>query len=267
MKILMVGGSGMVGTFISPYISKHHEIKILDINEPKISQCDFIQGSVTDEKALTKALDGTECFINLTMKNPQGGSSKDQSIEDIKENYELNNKGLHMLLYHAQRMGVMRGVQTSTMSVHYRDPRSYENNGYYHSEESIQMDTPSVYGLTKSFGERICDYFCRWFGMNILALRITGPRKANDWENQVKGSITDNGEYFGVPADDGPNLWVTHESDLADAYLKSIDYVFKGNKRFDSIFIAGDPEQKEHNLSKAKYLLNWEPKRNHKDLI
>ena len=56
------------------------------------------------------------------------------------------------------------------------------------------------------------------------------------------------------------------ESDLADAYLKSIDYVFKGNKRFDSIFIAGDPEQKT-NLSKAKYLLNWEPKRNHKDLI
>ena len=34
-----------------------------------------------------------------------------------------------------------------------------------------------------------------------------------------------------IPADDGPNLWVTHESDLADAYLKSIDYVFKGNKR------------------------------------
>ena len=36
MKILMVGGSGMVGTFIYPYISKHHEIKILDIKEPKI---------------------------------------------------------------------------------------------------------------------------------------------------------------------------------------------------------------------------------------
>ena len=71
MKILLVGGAGMVGTFISPYISKYHEIKILDLNEPKVSQCEFIQGSVTDEKALTKALDGTDCFINLTMKNPQ----------------------------------------------------------------------------------------------------------------------------------------------------------------------------------------------------
>ena len=267
MKILMVGGSGMVGTFIYPYISKHHEIKILDIKEPKISECEFIQGSITDEKSLTRALDGTECFINLTMKNPQGGSSKNQTIEDIKENYELNNKGLHMLLFHAQKMGILRGIQTSTMSVHHRDPRSLENNGFYHSEESVNMDTPSVYGLTKSFGERICDYFCRWFDMNILALRITGPRNAKDWSIQVKSSTNDNGEYLGVPAEDGPNLWVTHESDLADAYLKSIDYVFKGSKRFDSIFIAGDPEQKEHNLSKAKYLLNWEPKKHHKDLI
>ena len=60
MKILIVGGSGMVGTFIYPYISKHHEIKILDINEPKISECKFIQGSENDENALIKALDGTD---------------------------------------------------------------------------------------------------------------------------------------------------------------------------------------------------------------
>ena len=121
MKILLVGGAGMVGTFISPYISKYHEIKILDLNEPKVSKYEFIQGSVTDEKALTKALDGTECFINLTMKNPQGGSSKNQTIEDIKENYELNNKGLHMLLFHAQRMGILRGVHTSTCLLYTSD--------------------------------------------------------------------------------------------------------------------------------------------------
>ena len=267
MKILLVGGAGMVGTFISPYISKYHEIKILDLNEPKVSQYEFIQGSITEEKPLKKALEGVDCFINLTMKNPQGGSSTQQTVEDIKQNYELNNKGLHMLLYHAQKMGILRGVQTSTMSVHHRDPRSYENNGFYHSEESIHMDTPSVYGLTKSFGEEICNYFCRWFGMNILALRITGPRNASDWTNQVKSSINENGEYLGVPTEDGPNLWVTHELDLADAYLKSINYVFKGQGRFDSIFIAGDPEQKEHNLSKAKYLLDWEPKNHHRDLL
>ena len=78
MKILIVGGSGMVGTFIYPYISKHHEIKILDINEPKISECEFIKGSVNDENALIKALDGTSCFINLTMKN---GSFKGNSYK------------------------------------------------------------------------------------------------------------------------------------------------------------------------------------------
>ena len=80
------------------------------------------------------------------------------------------------------------------MSVHYRDPEAMKimdtiiakkyTNGY-----------PFSLWFNKIFWRRICDYFCRWFGMNILALKITGPRKANDWENQVKGSITDNGEY------------------------------------------------------------------------
>ena len=64
----------------------------------------------------------------------------------LGDNYELNNKGLHMLLFYAQKMGVVRGVQTSTMSVHYRDPRSYENNGYYHSEESIDSFVPGESG-------------------------------------------------------------------------------------------------------------------------
>ena len=40
----------------------------------------------------------------------------------------------------------------------------------------MPLDTPSVYGLTKGFGELICEYFARWFDMNLIALRITGPR-------------------------------------------------------------------------------------------
>ena len=34
MKVLLVGGSGMVGTFITPYLMKHHELRALDPREP-----------------------------------------------------------------------------------------------------------------------------------------------------------------------------------------------------------------------------------------
>jgi nucleoside-diphosphate-sugar epimerase len=60
------------------------------------------------------------------------------------------------------------------MSVHYRERE-------YFSSENMPLDTPSVYGLSKGFGEKICEYFTSWFDMNIIALRITGPRKRKEY--------------------------------------------------------------------------------------
>jgi len=55
-------------------------------------------------------------------------------------------------------------------------------------------------------------------------------------------------------------LFVTDEEDLANAYDAALDAVQIGHGRFDPVFIAGDEDQKEHNLSKAKRLLGWEPR-------
>ena len=66
------------------------------------------------------------------------------------------------------------------MSVHYR------NHPYYHSEDSLLLNTPSAYGLSKGFGEGICRYFARWFDMNLIALRITGPRTREQWIEERK---------------------------------------------------------------------------------
>ena len=112
-------------------------------------------------------------FINLVMNGAQGGASTEQSIPLIMSNYEVNTLGLHVLLYTAQELGIRRGVHTSTMSVHYRA------RTWYHQEESVPLDSPSVYGLTKSLGERICAYFAQWFDMNIIALRITARVRVN----------------------------------------------------------------------------------------
>ena len=45
------------------------------------------------------------------------------------------------------------------------------------------------------------------------------------------------------------HIWWTDEQDLATAYLAAISVEHEG---FDAFFIAGDHEQKEINLSKAK---------------
>ena len=246
MKVLLAGGAGMVGTFITPYLKEHHELRVLDLAEPQHDGVEFVQGSVTDPEAIAKAIDGVDAFIWLVMLSPQGGSVTDQDLKVIRENYDVNCLGLHTFLWLAQGAGLTRGVYTSSMSVHYR------GRDYYRSEEEIPLDTPSAYGLSKGFGEVICRYFALWFDMNIIALRITGPRKREDYIEERQRPIGDR-------PDGSKPLFVTDEADLARAYLAALETVQVGHGRFDPVFIAGDEDEKEHNLSKARRLLGWTP--------
>ncbi len=138
MKLLLVGGSGMVGTFITPYLARHHTLRVLDLRPPSADGVEYVEGSITDPGTVRRALEGCGSFINLVMNGAQGGASTDQSIPLILSNYEVNTVGLHLLLYIAQDLGIRRGVHTSTMSVHYRDRL------WYHQEEDVPLDTPSV---------------------------------------------------------------------------------------------------------------------------
>lgn len=241
MKVLLVGGSGYVGTFVTPYLQRHHDIRVFDLVPPKHS-VDYVEGSITDPEAVRRALDEMDTFVTVVMKSGQGGSTRDHTVAQTIDNYHVNCLGIHLLLYTAQEMGIMTGVHTSTMSVHNR------NRTWYPSEDETPLDGPNVYGLTKGFAEQICRYFAREFGMNLTVLRITGP--------------ADRARYIALRKNppDGPKLYYTDEEDLANAYLAAIDFVQGGHGRFDVFFISGDAEHKEMNMSRAKALLGWEPK-------
>lgn len=236
----------MVGSFITPYLQEKHEIRVLDLAEPRHGNVEFVKGSVTDAEAIARAVDGVDAFIWLVMLSPQGGSVTDQDLKIIRENYEVNCLGLHTFLWLAQGAGLMQGVYTSSMSVHNRA------RNYYKNEDQLPLDTLSVYGLSKGFGEGICSYFASWFDMNITALRITGPRGREAYIEERAKPIVDR--------PDGSNpLFVTDEADLARAYLAALENVQIGHGRFDAVFIAGDENEREHNLTKAKSLLGWVP--------
>jgi nucleoside-diphosphate-sugar epimerase len=245
VKLLLVGGSGGVGTAVTPYLRRRHELRVLDVRPPSDRGVEYIQGSITEPDILAAALDGCDAFINLVMKDPgpNSGTATDQSVELIQAQYAVNTLGLHLLLYTAHQMGLRSGVHTSTMTVHNR------NRDFYWQEEGVPRDAPGVYGLTKGLGEQICEYFARYFDMNLIALRITGPRSRGDYLDARRSRQAN---YRGP-------LFVTDEEDLANAYLAALDSTRAGHGRFDAFFIAGDEEGRAHNLSKAGRVLGWEP--------
>jgi nucleoside-diphosphate-sugar epimerase len=251
MKVLLVGGSGRVGTMITPHLRPHHELRVLDLVPPRHADLDYVAGSVLDAQTVRRALAGVESFIWLVMRYPQGGAVTTQDVPTILGSYDANAKGLHLFLYLAQEMGVTRGVYTSTMSVHYRFRPHYAGGRQYESEEATPLDTPSVYGLTKGFGELICQYFARWFNMNLIGLRLNGPREREHFLKERRDPPPHPGGY---------RLWITDEEDLAVAYLQALAAVQLGHGRFDAVFIAGDEHETEHNLSKARRVLGWAPR-------
>ncbi|MBT4096753.1 MAG: NAD(P)-dependent oxidoreductase [Gemmatimonadetes bacterium] len=240
MNVLLVGGSGLVGTFITPYLQRQHTVRVLDVKPPQ-HDVDYVEGSITDPEALRRGLDGMDSFITVVMKGGQGGFTRDHTVELAVDNYQVNCLGLHVLLLTAHEMGIRCGIHTGTMSAHNR------NRTWYPSEDSVPLDGPNVYGLTKALSEQICQYFVREFQMNLAVFRITGPSTRERYLERRRAE-----PVLGVVP--------TDEEDLANAYLAGLEFVQGGGGRFDAFFIAGDENSEQVNISSARALLGWEPK-------
>jgi nucleoside-diphosphate-sugar epimerase len=237
----------MVGTFVTPYLARRHELRVLDVRPPQHGDLvDYVEGSISDPAALARALEGMDTFVDMVMRWPGKGPS-DQTVGDIIANHEVNVLGVHLLLWTAQSMGVKRGVYISTRTVHDLPTTAEGRPTYFQAEETMPLDNPSVYGLTKGLGERVCEYFAQHFDMRIIALRITGPRTRDAFLAERR-----------VPVH--PGLYVMDEEDLADAILSALDVVQVGSGRFDAILVSGDEREVDHNMTKARVVLGYAPK-------
>ncbi len=106
MKVLLVGGSGMVGTFVTPYLAKQHELRVLDVRPPQHADLvEYVEGSIANPDDVARALEGMDSFVNMVMRNPAGANETTYGLEDILNNYEVNTIGLHVLLWTAQSPG------------------------------------------------------------------------------------------------------------------------------------------------------------------
>lgn len=247
MKVLLVGGSGMVGSFVTPYLAKQHELRVLDVRPPEHADLvDYVQGSIANAEDVARALEGMDSFVNMVMRNPAGANDADYGLDDILNNYEVNTIGLHLLLWTAQGMGIKSGVHIGTRSVHFQRRGQDGRIARYQAEEAMALDAGTVYGFTKGLGERICQHFAQHFDMRIIALRITGPRTRTAYLAERRVPIH-------------KDLYVLDEEDLANAILSALEVVKVGRNRFDAILIAGDEHEVDHNLTKARMILGWSP--------
>jgi len=230
MRILVVGGSGSVGTLVTPILAETHELRIFDIRPPQNGPYDYFRGDVTNYDELTKAVVGMDKLVYMAMGNLDW-----EALQGVVSAFDVNVKGVHLALRAAHQAGLNQAVYTSTMSIYYGDLLQR-----YFYDEDLTPDATDLYGFTKRLGEEVCLNATRSWAMNVNALRLCHPTPEDKWLRET---------ILGMPT------IATTANDVARAISAALEF----QSGFQAFMISGDYENKIMRMAKAKRLLGWEP--------
>ena len=234
-KILVIGGSGHVGTLILPYLQEKYDLRVFDLRPPAQEGIAYFEGNVTDLDALRQAAQGCDSMIYMALYNKRESSWN--HLNTARGHFDVNVTGVYLALGAAQEGGIRHAIYASSMSVY--DPIG----GRYFPTEFIAPDSTELYGLTKRMGEEACKAAVATWGMTVTALRLCLPLSRDEWTARMQR----NG--------DAPFIWM-REDDVARAFDLALEKPLGG---FDAFTLCGDWRQNMMNLSRARTILGWEP--------
>ena len=70
MQVLIVGGSGYVGTRVSAFLKQRHTLRVFDLKPPAAPTLEYRQGSAADYDALGWAVEGMENVLFIWTHAP-----------------------------------------------------------------------------------------------------------------------------------------------------------------------------------------------------
>lgn len=248
MRVLLIGGSGYVGSLVLPWLAQQHAVRVFDRHPsrqpiPSVTgepvSVEHVCGDATDFGAVRAAMDGVDVLVHCAM-----GSGDLDPVTGAGEAFDVNVKSVHLALLAAHEADVPHAVHISSLSI-YRDLLERDLDG------SEPPDATDLYGLTKRLGEQVCEAATQEWGLSVNVLRLTWPTADADWP-----AWTRFGEPKLLATADGTPVQPTAASDLAAALLAALDY----RDGFQVFIISGDRSARRWSIARARDLLGWQPK-------
>jgi nucleoside-diphosphate-sugar epimerase len=281
MKILVTGGSGLVGKYIVDELLQHkHTVGVLDLKPPK-QKVKHHKVDVLNLEHVVKALKGYDAVVHIAgIPHP---------LNDPAEKvFSVNVNGTFNVLEASARNQIKKVVFTSsesTLGFAFMTNRMVPE--YVPIDELHPLRPQDPYGLSKVIGEQICRTYSARYGMRTVCLRepwIWVPEGSE--REKYKKLVTDYSQWY-------KNLWAfVHVYDVAQAHrlavekdLSSVHEVFFINAQqnwtgIDSRVLLGThfPEIKKFapdftgpasilSCRKAKELLGYEPRHSVRDIL
>ncbi|MEW6407130.1 MAG: NAD-dependent epimerase/dehydratase family protein [Patescibacteria group bacterium] len=178
MKATVFGGAGFLGRHIVNKLSKMgYFIKVLDTNTSNrinAKNIEYIKGSILDDKAIKKALEGSNVVFHLAALADIDRSSK-EPINTI----DINIGGLVRCLDAASKLGVKRFI--------------------YASSVYVTGTMGSFYRVSKLAGEELCKVYHEEYGLPYSIVRYGSlyGEDANEWNfiSRICKQLIENKKY------------------------------------------------------------------------
>jgi UDP-glucose 4-epimerase len=166
MKILVTGGSGMIGKYIVDELLRHHYIVgVADLIAPKNDQVVFHHVDVLDLEALSYVMHGYDAVIH--------SAGIPHPLNDPAERvFNVNVNGTFNVLEASVRNGIKKVIFTSsesTLGFAFMANRMVPQ--YIPIDERHPLRPQDPYGLSKVIGEQICRTYSERYGIRTICLR------------------------------------------------------------------------------------------------
>jgi len=177
MDALVTGGAGFIGShLVDALVARGDRVRVLDDlstgrRENLAAAAELVEGSVADEHAVARAVDGIEVVFHL---GALGAVAR--SVADPRASNAANVDGTLNVLTLARDAGVRRVVFASSSSV-------YGGAEVVPTPESTPLRPRSPYANTKLAGEWYVRLFAELYPIETVALRyfnVFGPRQRPD---------------------------------------------------------------------------------------
>ena len=217
MKVLVTGGSGLIGSaIVRKLLDLGHDVSVFDIKESKHKDCNFFEGNITNPEKIKNAVKGHDVVIHLaatlgvinTETNPV-------------KTLDTNMGGTRNVLEGCKIHGIKKIIFSSSSEV-YGEPTKIPIS---ETDKPIPITT---YGIAKFAAEEYIKAYSRNFGLNYTIFRlfnVYGDEQAVDWVLPEFVNKAKKNQDIMIHGDGSQTRCFCHVSDIANAFTLALEKV------------------------------------------
>lgn len=177
MRIALLGGAGRLGRWLEPWLSRSHEVLLLD----RLPGDGVAAVEALDRAGLAAAIAGCDAVVHLAAMVPRGGQVDDPAA--VGQAWAVNVGSVAQTMLACADAGVPRFIHMSSLSV-------FAGAGLHPISAADVPDSLAPYGLTKRVAEATCSSLAGQLGLDAVSVRLGWPTSddaAPLWVNPSTG--------------------------------------------------------------------------------